>query len=42
MSLLSIKNLCVEFGHGHRAFKAVDGVDLAIDRGCSPEASFVE
>ncbi len=33
MSLLSIKNLCVEFGHGHRAFKAVDGVDLAIDRG---------
>jgi len=33
MSLLTIKNLRVEFGKGRRAFKAVDGIDLAVERG---------
>ena len=33
MSLLTIKNLRVEFGTGARAFPAVDGLDFSLERG---------
>lgn len=33
MSLLTIKNLSVEFGSAHQPFRAVDGLDLTVDQG---------
>ena len=33
MALLTIKNLSVEFGPLGRAFRAVDGLDLAVSQG---------
>ena len=33
MSLLEVRNLTVEFETVHGPFRAVDGVDLAVDRG---------
>src|SRR5580704_9195491 len=32
MPLLEVRNLCVSFATRHGAFKAVDGVDISVDR----------